>query len=104
MSQEDLNGILDVALSMGCDGLEKEGLFYPYAVTLEPSGSFQRSGELTDEEKASDPEETTEKSTQHSRRRMPSENAYCSGSGRRCQSQASSGRHYGKSSGSHYRA
>ena len=57
MSQEDLNEILDVALSMGCDGLEKEGFFYPYAVTLEYSGDFQRGGELSDEDKARDPEE-----------------------------------------------
>jgi len=57
MSQEDLNELLDVALSMGCDGLEKEGYFYPYAVTLEPNGDFQRGGDLSDEDKARDPEE-----------------------------------------------
>ncbi|NQZ58388.1 MAG: hypothetical protein HRT88_13085 [Lentisphaeraceae bacterium] len=57
MSQEDFNGILDVAMSMACDTLEEKGFFYPIAVTLEKDGSFQRSGELSEEDEKKDPEE-----------------------------------------------
>jgi hypothetical protein len=56
MSQDDLNSILDVSLSMGCDLLEKDGFFQPFAVTLEADGELQRSGELSEEEKKQDPE------------------------------------------------
>lgn len=57
MNQEELNLILDHALSWGCDTLEADGFFHPYAITLENDGSLQRSGALSDEEKAKDPEE-----------------------------------------------
>lgn len=57
MNQEELNLLLDHALSWGCDTLEAQGFFHPYAITLENDGSLQRSGELTDEEKSKDPEE-----------------------------------------------
>lgn len=57
MNQEDLNLILDHCLSWGCDILEKDGYFHPFAFTLQPDGSLQRSGDLTEEEKGKDPEE-----------------------------------------------
>ena len=57
MNQADLNLLLDHAFSWGCDTLEADGFFHPYAITLESDGSLQRSGKLTDEEKAKDPEE-----------------------------------------------
>ncbi len=56
MNQEELNLILDHCLSWGCEQLEKDGFFYPFAFTLQPDGSLQRSGDLTDEEKNLDPE------------------------------------------------
>ena len=57
MNQEDLNLILDHSFSWGCDMLEKDGYFYPFALTLEHNGSIQRSGDLSEEEKDKDPEE-----------------------------------------------
>ncbi len=60
MNQADLNLLLDHSLSWGCDELEKNGFFHPYAITLQPDGELQRSGELTDEEKNKDPEELLE--------------------------------------------
>ena len=57
MNQQDLNLLLDHAFSWGCDTLESQGYFHPYAITLQEDDSLQRSGELTDEEKAKDPEE-----------------------------------------------
>ena len=57
MNQEELNLLLDHSLSWGCDELEKNGFFYPYALTLQPDGDLQRSGELSEEEKGKDPEE-----------------------------------------------
>lgn len=57
MNQADLNLILDHAFSWGCDKLESEGYFHPYALTLEHDGSIQRSGDLNDEDKSKDPEE-----------------------------------------------
>ena len=59
---EDLNSLLDVALSLGCDALEKED-FLSFAITLQHDGSVQRSGELTDEEKSMDPEKLIEQIT-----------------------------------------
>ena len=46
MNQEHLNVLLDVALSMGCDMLERNGVFFPYAVSLEKDGNVQRSSEI----------------------------------------------------------
>lgn len=63
MNTEDLNSLLDVALSLGCDALEKEDFCYPFAITLQHDGSVQRSGELTDEEKSMDPEKLIEQIT-----------------------------------------
>ena len=60
MNTEDLNSLLDMALSMGCDFLEEKGEFSPYAVTLGHDGTLQRSGDLTDEEKQMDPEKLIE--------------------------------------------
>lgn len=57
MNQTDLNLLLDHSLSRACDELEKNGFFYPFAITLQPDGELQRSGELTEEEKNKDPEE-----------------------------------------------
>ena len=56
MDAEVLNQILDHSLSMACDLLEKEGCFYPFSFVMDPQGEMMRSGELTEEEKASDPE------------------------------------------------
>ena len=57
MNTEDLNSLLDVALSYGCDTLESEDYFHPFAITLQADGSVQRSGDLTDEEKSMNPED-----------------------------------------------
>lgn len=56
MNTDDLNNLLDVGLSMGCDLLEEKGFFHPFAITLEHNGDLQRSGDLTEEEKSMDPE------------------------------------------------
>ncbi len=56
MNREELNLILDLCLSWGCEQLEKDGFFHPFAFTLQPDGSLQRSGELTEDEKLQDPE------------------------------------------------
>jgi hypothetical protein len=57
MNTEDLNHILDHALSMGCDLLEKGGYFHPFSFALSHDGELMRSGELTDEEKGKDTDE-----------------------------------------------
>ena len=63
MNTEDLNSLLDVALSCGCDTLESQGFVHPFAITLQHDGSVQRSGDLTDEEKSMDPEKLIEQMT-----------------------------------------
>ena len=44
--KDELNFFLDVALSQGCDLLEKSGFFYPYALAMEANGSIVRSPEF----------------------------------------------------------
>ena len=56
MNSEDLNILLDIALSKGCDELEKQGFVHPFAISLEQSGEVQVSGEFKSTELSGDPE------------------------------------------------
>ena len=47
--KDDLNLFLDLALSQGCDLLEKEGYFYPYALALEQDGGIMRSPQFVED-------------------------------------------------------
>ncbi|MEN9361258.1 MAG: hypothetical protein RL095_2793 [Verrucomicrobiota bacterium] len=56
MNSEDLNILLDVALSKGCDELEKQGFVHPFAISLGRDGEIQVSGEFKAAELSGDPE------------------------------------------------
>ena len=57
MNQEHMNAILDVALTYGCDLLERDNKFFPYAVTLEKDGQVNRSESIDVDSSDEDPEE-----------------------------------------------
>ena len=64
MNQEHMNAILDVALTYGCDLLQRDNKFFPYAATLEKDGSVQRSESIDVDSSDEDPEKIFEQMCQ----------------------------------------
>jgi hypothetical protein len=59
-TSEELNTVLDVAFSYGCDFLERGQTLYAFAITMDKNGEVNRSGELSTNDKILDPEDLTQ--------------------------------------------